>query len=189
MRRLAAAVIFIAVVLGPAAAQKKKAAEYAKENDFSFFFPEYKYTRNFTDIDEAYDHIEASMHKLKKTIGMPKAKGLAAKLIGPERADKKPISVSYFLSASDSNGAVNVHKEGSGIESSLKNLITASIVYVVFCDDRAVSISEFYIKDGYRFSSNSQPKKFTFGKDEYSAEYPFGWGLGKAFEYLKKERD
>ncbi|MBN2440601.1 MAG: hypothetical protein JXJ04_04630, partial [Spirochaetales bacterium] len=116
-----------------------------------------------------------------------RAKGLAAKLTGPAVNDENPVILSYFITATDSKGYINLSKKRINLESSLKNVISVSCVFMVFYEDRAVSISDFYLHEDYRYNLNDQYENFRFQGNVYRTDYPFGWGITKAFQYLKKE--
>jgi hypothetical protein len=190
MKRLALIMILALFTIGFVAAEKgKKPADIANEHEFSYFFPSSSSSKTFSSLDEAYDHISGAQYKLKKAIRLNRAKGLAARLTGPTITDSQAVILTYFITATNSTGGIDLSKAGSGLEASLKDLISVSCVFMVFYGDRAASISDFYIKEGYQFNSNAQYKAFNFAGNEYKTDYPTGWGLEKAFEYLKKERD
>jgi hypothetical protein len=190
MKRLSLMIILAVFSIGFVSAEKgKKPADIANEREFSYFFPASSSSKTFSSLDEAYDYISGAQYKLKKAIKLNRAKGLGSRLTGPTISDNQPVVLTYFITATNLSNEIDLSKAGADLEASLKNVITVSCVFMVFYEDRAVSISDFYIKEGYQFNSNAQYTGFKYRGNEYKADYPTGWGLEKAFQYLKKERD
>lgn len=187
MIKRAAFTLGLAIVLaGCASVQPNQTA--TDDKDFSYYFSKNSNTVSFNSLEEAKMYIESATTKLEKSINKTRAKGLAAKLMGPEVKGEKPVILSYFLNASISGHGVNLVKS-SNLLDDLKNATTVTNVFILFYGDRATSVSNFYIKSGYRFSNNSQIESITFGKNEYKANYPIGWGLDESIKYLNHEKD
>lgn len=190
MKRLSLMIVLAVFIIGFVSAEKgKKPADIANEHEFSYFFPASSSSMTFSSLDEAYDHISGAQYKLKKAIRLNRAMGLGAKLTGPTIKDSSPVVLTYFITATNTSGVVDLSKAGADLEAAMKDLVSVANVFMVFYGDRAVSISDFYLKEGYQYNSNAQYRGFIFNGNEYKADYPTGWGLEKAFQYLKKERD
>jgi len=169
--------------------QNKHYTDISKNNDFSYFFPMNVETRTFSTIEEADDFVNAAQIKLRSSINKPSAQGLAARLIGEPVAKQQPVVVFHFVVASGRAGNVNLDNSREDLKGKLLDAISVSSVFLVFYGDRAVSISDFYLDDHYRYSSNSQYKGFNFDGHFYKADYPVAWGTSHAFKYLTKEID
>jgi hypothetical protein len=161
----------------------------ANEHNFEYFFPAHNFNRTFATLEEAYEFVNVAQAKFARSVNKPATKGLAAKLIGPAVANDNPVSVGCILSAQGTNDLIDLSIIDQPLETVVKNSISASIVFLVFYQDRGVSISKFYLAQGYRYISNSQYTSFTYQKNTYNTDYPIGWGIEKAFGYLRKEID
>jgi hypothetical protein len=157
--------------------------ELSKNEVFSYYFPKSNVSMQFDNIDEAYDYINTARAKLSMSVNKSRAKGLAAKLIGPSINKDIRITVAYFVTA-DSN---DLSKENEGLESILRKAISVSNVFLVFYREKATVISDFYLASGYQYQNNSQYETFTFGGSQYETNYPIGWGIDNAFKYLNNE--
>jgi hypothetical protein len=74
------------------------------------------------------------------------------------------------------------------MEESIRSAISAFEIFLVFYQDRGVSIPSYYLDSGYVYSSgNAQIQQFPFNNATYDAEYPVSWNSDKAFSYLRKE--
>jgi hypothetical protein len=186
-----AGILFVALVIGASGCasigQDKYYVDLAKEHEFEYFFPSANFNRFFSTIEDAYDFVKTAQAKFSTSVNKPLAKGLAAKLIGPSVERDKPVSVGCLMQAS-SESSINLAKIDKPLELVLREATSASVIFLVFYQDRGVSIPSYYLKDGYVYTAgNAQPSSFrSFGND-YKAEYPVGWGTEKAFGYLKKE--
>ncbi|MDR2313521.1 MAG: hypothetical protein LBE02_03220 [Spirochaetaceae bacterium] len=169
--------------------QNKYYADIADEHDFEYFFPSPSFNRAFPTIEEAYEFVNVAQIKFSKSVNKTAAKGLAAKLIGTAPKNDNPVSLVCFMRADGRNGFIDLSKIDQPLETVLKNSISASIVFLVFYQDRGVSISKFHLAQGYMYTSNSQYSKFTYQGNTYNTDYPVGWGVEKAFGYLRKEID
>jgi hypothetical protein len=174
------------------AGRNKYYADLAKEHDFEYYFPSSAFNRTFSTIEEAYDFIKTAQAKFVKSVTKPLAKGLAAKFIAPPpppAEQGKSIAVGCFMMAS-SGPVIDLSKSDKPLELVLNEANSATVIFLVFYQDRGVSIPNYYLKDGYVFlSGNSQIQNFRFFGNAYKAEYPVGWGTEKAFSYLRKEID
>jgi len=166
----------------------KNYSALAREKSFDYFFTAPDAYLYFDDLDEAYDHISTAQAKFSQSSGKSRAQGLAAKLKGPTMTGKQPVTVVYFIRAANRE-AIDLWNSDKPIEVEVKNAISASLVFAVFYGDRGVSMSNFYLKSGYQFNSNSQIPYFTLDGVRYETEYPVGWGSAKAFAYLRGELD
>lgn len=183
-------VVVVLCVSGCATAEgKKNYSALAKENSFDYFFPSPSSTRYFSNLDEAYDFINTAQAKFVTSSGKSRAKGLAARLIGPPVVREKPVTVSYFIQAGNpaSIDLTKIDKTQTTLEKTINSAVSATLVFLVFYQDRGVSLSNFYLASGWVYNNNSQFKSFDFGNAKYDADYPVGWGTDKAFAYLRKE--
>jgi hypothetical protein len=189
MKKMAGA-FFIILALGTSGCasieRDKHYADLAKEHEFEYYFPSSNFSRTFSTIEDAYDFVKTAQAKFSRSVNKQLAKGLAAKLIGPSVERDKPVSIGCFMQASN----INLSEIDKPLEFVLREANSASIVFLVFYQDRGVSIPSYYLKQGYVYvSGNSQISSFrSFGND-YKAEYPVGWNTEKAFSYLRKEVD
>ena len=161
----------------------------AKEQSFDSFFPSPSSTHYFATLDEAYDWVNIAQAKFTSSSGKSRAKGLSAKLIGPTVKNEQPVTVSYFMAASTRNNSIDLSKIERTLEAEIKDAVSATLVFLVFYQDRGTSISNFHLKSGYTYNTNTQYSSFTYKNETYDAEYPTGWGVDKAFSYLRKEID
>ena len=190
MKKLIGIGIVVLFLTSCASLQEGKSySDMAKKNTFEYYFPSYSVVKTFETLDETYDFISEARIKLRTASDKSTAKGLSAKLSGSEVKRDQPVTLAYFIMAGTATGSIDLSKAGSDLESVLRNAITVTGVYLVFHEGRAISISDFNLASGYTYNSNSQIKRFTFGGEEYTADYPVGFGIQKAFKYLKKETD
>jgi hypothetical protein len=160
----------------------------AKEHEFSYFFPSADFYRGFATVEEAYEYIKTAQTKFASSSGKSLAKGLAAKLMGPPVSLEEPVIVACYIGATTVDSGVDFSKAEKSIEDVLKHVPSAELVFLIFYQDRGVSIPSFYLASGYRYlSGNSQIRRFAFNKTIYDAEYPAGWRTEQAFNYLRKE--
>jgi len=179
--------IFIVFTSCTSIQDSKRYNDIATNNSFSYFFPSASSIRSFSTIEEASEFINAAEIKLGKTTGKNIAKGLAAKLIGPNVKDDNVVNVAYFLTASNTTSYIDITKLTETLEKELSNAISVTAVFLVFYEDRGVSISKFYLQTNYVYRSNSQYEEFQYKGNTYKTEYPVGWGTNNAIKYLKKE--
>jgi hypothetical protein len=165
----------------------KNYSALAKEQSFDYLFPGRDAVINFAGLDEAYDYINMAQVKFTSSSAKRKAKGLAAKLIGPPLVMEQPVTVSYYINAAEGTGSIDLSKIDKPLETVIRDAVSASLVFLVFYEDRGVSLSNFHLKSGWRYSSNSQIRSFNFNNTMYETDYPVGWGIDKAFNYLHKK--
>jgi len=194
MKRSLGIVFVIAVLYVSGCATTEGGKNYralAEEKSFDYFFPSPSSTRNFSSLDEAYDFVNTAQAKFAISSGKSKAKGLAAKLIGPPVRRGQPVTVTYFMEAYRKTGNrseyFDLAKINEPLEKAVKDAVSATLVFMVFYQDRGVSLSNFHLASGWKYDSNSQYKSFKFNNANYDADYPVGWGTNKAFSYLRNE--
>jgi hypothetical protein len=186
--------IFFAIlalgIIGCASLERDKYyAGLAEEHDFEYYFPSSNFNRTFSTPEEAYDFVKTAQAKFAKSVNKPLAKGLAARLTGPAVEQDQPVSIGCFMLAS-SGSNIDLTKIDKPLEAVLRESNSAAVVFLVFYQDRGVSIPSYYLKEGYVFTSgNAQISSFRSFGNTYEAEYSIGWGTEKAFSYLKKEID
>lgn len=184
---------FVVLVLGTAGCasigRDKYYAGLAEEHEFGYYFPSSNFNRTFSTVEEAYDFVKTAQAKFAKSVNKPLAKGLAAKLIGPSVERDKPVSIGCFMRA-NSGSNIDLTKIDEPLELVLSEARSALVVFLIFYQDRGVSIPSYYLKEGYVYTAgNAQIGSFRSFGNSYEAEYPLGWGTEKAFGYLRKELD
>jgi len=168
----------------------QKIRDMAKEQTFVYFFPRAEYSREFSSLDEAYDFVNAAFKKMEYVSEKTAEKGLAARLYGHMMPLNKNSIVASQIIAVTEKKIIKMSNMGvEEIEKELKKAISIFCVFLVFYEGRGVSISKYYLNKNYRYVTNSQYKTFVFEDIEYKADYPIGWGVEKAFLYLKKMQD
>jgi hypothetical protein len=166
-------------------------ADLAKEHDFAYFFPKSDSGRRFSTIDEAYDFVQTASIKFAKAVSNKnRNKGLGAKLFGPAITEA-PVTVIYMVRASDMNGAIDLSKIDKPMDTVLRSAEDALLFFAIFYNDRAVSLSNYYLDPKYSgyTNGNAQVKEFGIAGNTYETQYPVGWGVDKVFQYLKGEID
>jgi hypothetical protein len=188
---LIAACFFLFMSGFSACTSMSRGAQYSKtagEHDFEYFFPSSDFSRSFSTIEEAYDYVGAASIKFARTSSKASPTGLAARLSGPDIARDAPVFLVCYIRASNANSAVDLSGKDKPMENAVRGSVSATLVFLVFYNGRAVSISDFRLAQGWRYSDgNSQIKRFSDGDNTWNAEYPAGWGIDKAFAYLKGE--
>jgi hypothetical protein len=161
----------------------------AKEQTFDYFFPKPSFYRSFATIEDAYDYIKTAQLKFSSAAGKPRVKGLGAKLIGPPPASgEQPVTVVCYLLASTANSSIDLSDTSRPMEETIKRAISALQVFMVFYEDRGISLPNYYLNSKYQYTSgNAQPQQFKFKDITYDTDYPIGWDTEKAFSYLRKE--
>jgi hypothetical protein len=190
MKKIYGIIIFAVLLCISGCATAKDGKNYtalAKEKSFEFFFPVPSTSYYFADLDEAYDFVNTAYVKFTSSSAKNKAKGLAAKLIGSPVIKEQPVTVCYFMQARTRNGNIDLANIDEPLEKVIKDAISATLVFLVFYEDRGVSLSNFHLASGWSFSSNSQFHSFNYNNTKYETNYPVGWGTNKAFSYLRKE--
>jgi hypothetical protein len=185
---LAVSVVFIFISCSTVST-KNEIDDTLDKYPFEHYFPGPSNNFSFDSIDEAYNYVNSATQKISHDCDKQSAKGLAAKLLGPTVKGDKPVSVSYFLVIYDHGSYLDLSKPGINIRETVKNSIATTCVFLIFYGERGVSISDYYLKGDYRYSSNSQYESFNYNHAKYIAKYPIGWGIDKSFKYLKKEID
>jgi hypothetical protein len=161
----------------------------AEGRDFDYYFSSLEGKLTFNDIDAAYDFLGEAVAKFGQTGSQRRSKGLSGILNGPypEMGENK-VAAGYFIEAYGTDGA-NTIPEGSGageIANHLKNGIGSYLGFVVFYENRAVAITNLYIKDGYEYTNNDQLYYIEYDGNSYEVDYPVGWNMGRAFKYLRE---
>jgi hypothetical protein len=182
-----------AVWLGGCASleQERRYAALAEAQRFADIFPAPDFYRQFSALDEAYDYINTASIKFARSIGNKRReKGLGAKLIGPPLPVHIPVAVVCLIRASDGVGnSIDLSGKDKPMDTALQQAEDAILVFLVFAGDRAASISRFYLDpkwSGYS-NGNAQIQRFTVWENTYETDYPVGWGIEKAFQYVRGE--
>lgn len=164
-------------------------AELAEAHGFEYFFPSSSFTRTFASLDEASEFINTAQAKFASSTMKKSAKGLSAKLSGSGMDGYEKVTLVCILTGSTKTEPIDLAISKEPLEDVLRGAVSATCIFLVFHDGRGAAMTRFYLKDGYQYSSNSQYKGFTVKGDSLAAEYPVGWGVKKAVQYLKKEID
>ena len=185
-------IIFLALAfcVCASAAGKENYTALAKEHPFEYFFPSSNFTKTFSSIDDAELYINTATRKFDQSSYKKRAKGLGARLKGPA-IKNAPVTVVCMMFAIDKkmNRIDLTTKNTNDLPDALRQAISATLVFCVFSNDRAASLSNYYLAQGYKYTSSSNMQSFTISGNRYDAEYPVGWNIDKAFKYLRKEID
>ena len=190
MKSFALTCLIVLSITGCASMQQQQYyAKQANSHSFDYYYPSYSGVHSFATVDEASDFINAAYLKLARVSNKRAVQGLSARLIGPEVSGKEPVTVAYFLVASDQGARIDLTKSKEPLEDSLRKAVSVASIFLVFSGDRGASISKFFLPDGWMYNSNSQYESFNFNDQTYKTDYPVGWGPDNAIKYLKKEID
>lgn len=168
---------------------RKSYSAIAKANSFDHYFPSASGELYFDTLDEAYDFINESYEKIKVASNKTPQKGMVATLDGPRVNNQKPVTVLRLMVASTASEGIDLSKPNELLESTLKKAVSVSLIFMVFYEDRGISISKFHLDSGYIYTDNTQYKSLPYKNNRYDATYPVGWSLSRAFSYLRKEID
>jgi len=185
------AVISVFIVLGFCGCASNNYFEYndlAKGHDFDYFFPSWSFSRNFDNVDEAYDYVKTAQAKFNSVVGKPLAKGLPGKLEGPVGFWKEPVKVFCFMQASNPS-SINLAAAKDPLEKIMRDSISSTVVFLVFGNVRGVSLASYYLKGGWVYNTSSQHSSFLADNIKFGVKYPVGWSNEKAFRYIRKEID
>jgi hypothetical protein len=161
----------------------------AKGKSFDYFFPSSDFVKTFSTIGEAYEFVNTASVKFSQNVSNKRRdKGLAARLRGPAVKDS-PVTLFCLIRASNDGGAIDLSVVGDELDAALRKAEDALLFFCVFYGDRAISLSNFYLDPKYSGYSNGnvQVQKFGILGNTYEANYPVGWGIEKAFSYLRGE--
>ena len=178
----------LVVILFGGCASHAKYNGLAKEHDFDHFFPGSVQNLSFNSMDEAYDFIKTAQAKFNSVVGKPLAKGVPGKLGGPVSFWDEPVKVFCFLEASNPH-YINLAAANEPLEKIIRNSISATLVFTVFHEGRAISLANYYLQSGWKYDTANQHKYFVCSGIRFGAEYPLMWSNEKAFQYLRKEID
>jgi len=160
----------------------------AEEHDFYYFFPADTFNKSFDSVEEAYDYVKAAQIKFSSSSGKIKAKGNVAKLFGtPAAPGLRPVTVLCIIWVQGDDNRMHSWNGFEPLEKVINSCISAIMTFLVFYEDRGIAIPAYYIRSGWRYNNNQSQKSYEYGDRKYSAEYPPGWSVEKAFRYLKKE--
>jgi len=156
-------------------------------HDFGFFFHSREDVHTFMTLSEANDFIRAAQLKLPGSIGKASIQGLAARLIGSSLTDSSAVTVVHIFTASNPSSPIELGEIDEKLKVQLQQAPSVGSVFLVFFNERGVSISDFYLDHQYRYASNSQYKSFTFRHNNYATDYAGGWRTDQAIRYLNRE--
>jgi len=163
----------------------------AKERSFEHFFPSSDFHMEFSSIDEAYEYVKTADLKFSQTVSnKQRPKGLAARLKGPFLGNA-PVLLYCIIRASKESGAVDLSKINNDLPTALRRADEAVLFFVIYHNDRIVSLSNYYLDRKYSGygNGNTQVKTFFIGDNKYETDYPVGWGIDKSFQYLRRKID
>ena len=162
-------------------------ANLAKEHPFDYFFPSWVFVTTFDTVDEAYDYIKTAQAKFSRSVDKPLTQGVIGKLIGPPVVRDKPVTLACVMNASTGREWVDLSEIDRPLETELRLAVTTALIFLVFYEDRGITIPGYYLHRDWSYQSNSQVQSFPFERAEYQAEYPVSWSVENAFSYLRKE--
>jgi hypothetical protein len=180
-----AAVLFVFSLAACASIQNQADIDKAaSEHDFGYYFSSPSGSLAFNDIDSAYAFLNEAAAKFRQSGLKKRVQGLSGILNGPapEIGENKLVA-GYFIRADD---PIPEETSPAEIENILKDSIGSYLGFIVFYEDRSVIISNYYLKDGWVYTSNSQPNYIDYGGNSYEANYPVGWTMERAFRYLRE---
>jgi hypothetical protein len=186
--KLAFLIISICILLISCATNTVKEDEIIAQ-PFESYFSNSQGIKVLDSIDETDAYVKAADKAMLATINKSYSKGLAARLHGSFNPNDTHVYFQYYLYAYDNRSWLNLHNTKEPLKAILKRAVAVTVVYVIVDDSRAVSISNFYLANGYRYNSNTLPTEFNCNGVVFKADYPIGWDLKKAFRYMKKEID
>ncbi|GHV81765.1 hypothetical protein AGMMS49991_03230 [Spirochaetia bacterium] len=191
MKKAALLLVFVPLMTVVSCASIKRDMHYsdlAKEHEFAYFFPDSDFLFDFSTLDEAYDFVKTASAKFSQTLSNKnRNKGLGARVYGPNLEMKEPVLVVGWINAQDENDAIDL--SNGNIENLLRKSEAAYLFFMVFYEDRIVSLSNYYLDPKYSGfgDGNDQVESFRISGNTYKADYPVGWGIEKVFSYLKGE--
>jgi hypothetical protein len=171
--------------------QNANYGKLAKERPFEHFFPSSDFHMEFSSIDEAYEYVKTADLNFSQTVSNKRRpKGLAARLKGPIIGNA-PVYLFCMIRASKESGAIDLSKINTDIPTALRKADEALLFFVIYHNDRIVSLSNYYLDPKYSgyANGNTHVKGFVIGDNKYEADYPVGWGIEKSFQYLRGEID
>ncbi|MDR2184047.1 MAG: hypothetical protein LBO80_00040 [Treponema sp.] len=185
-RILRAAVVLCIFSLAACASIQNQAGidKAAGEHDFGYYFSSPGGQFAFNDIDSAYAFLSEAAAKFRQSGLKKRVQGLSGIVSGPapEMGENKVVA-GYFIRADDPVPEASGPAE---IENILKESIGSYLGFLVFYEDRSVIISNYYLRDGWVYTSNAQPNYIEYGGNSYEASYPVGWTMDRAFRYLRE---
>jgi hypothetical protein len=161
----------------------------AKEHPFDYFFPSWAFYNTFDTVDAAYDYIKTAQAKFSRSVDKPLTQGVIGKLIGPAVVKDKPVTLVCVMNASTGRDWIDLSEIDRPLETELKLAVTTALVFLVFYEDRGVTIPGYYLHRDWAYRSNTQVPAFYFEDTEYQADYPVSWNVENAFSYLRMEID
>jgi hypothetical protein len=180
-----AAVLFVVFLAACASTQNQANIDKAAgEHDFEYYFSSSRGQLAFSDIDSAHAFLNEAAAKFRQSGMKKRVQGLSGIVSGPEpEMGENKVAAGYFIRADDK---IREGLSPAEIESILKDSIGSYLGFIVFYEGRAVIISNYYLQDGWVYTSNSQPNYIDFAGNSYEADYPVGWTMERAFRYLRE---
>lgn len=178
---LAVLVLFSGCISSADSARYREMTEWKEIDDY---FSATKGMLTFSSLDEAYDFINCAKIVLRKDTFWHREKGQAAIISGPQIENEEPVTVVYILDAFSNKRNFSV-KDGEVGNALIDDALGTVLYFLVFYDDKVISTSDYYIEEGWYWPYNTQTQSFMYQKNLYIADYPRGWGIEKAFEYLR----
>jgi YHS domain-containing protein len=181
----AAAVLFIFSLAACASMQNQAAFDKAAGgHDFGYYFSSSAGRHTFNDLDAAYAFLNEAAAKFRQAGLKKRVQGLSGIVNGPApEMGGSRVAAGYFIRADD---RIPEELGPAEIESILKDSIGSYLGFIVFYEDRSVIISNYYLQDGWVYTSNSQPHYVEYDGNSYEADYPVGWTMERAFRYLRE---
>ncbi|MDR2019798.1 MAG: hypothetical protein LBQ14_03440 [Treponema sp.] len=181
----AAAMLFILFLAACASTQNQADIDKAAGgHDFGYYFSSPNGKHAFGDIDSAHAFLNEAAAKFRQSGMKKRVQGLSGIVSGPDpEMGENKVVAGYFIRADDK---IREELGPAEIENILKDSIGSYLGFIVFYEGRSVIISNYYLQDGWVYSSNSQPNYIDFDGNSYEADYPVGWTMERAFRYLRE---
>ena len=160
----------------------------AKSHPFTYYFPAISGTRIFSSYSEAYQWLREAESNFNLNTPQSRGHGLVGKLSPLLQFEEEGVvKVVWFMNAFDNDGSY-LGSVSSGEEALpiLKSKPSVSLYFIISTKSKAVFTNDQYVASGYIFSSNFNMVSFSAGGVLYAVEYPIGWSLKRAFEYLQE---
>jgi hypothetical protein len=182
--KLVAIVAVITIMFGCASIEKQ--AYYSKEAkalSFEEVFESGSFAKTFDSLEDAYYYVNVAQAKFSAISGKSKNKGIAGWLEKPSdlnAGDKVRVGVSVWLS----DGSKSLEFSNKHVGSSVSSFVEFTVIY----KDRMAYIPSWYLAPNWVYSDgNSMVDYFNWQGNRIKINYPVGWGIDHAFDYLNHE--
>ncbi|GHV45103.1 hypothetical protein AGMMS49546_30190 [Spirochaetia bacterium] len=154
-----------------------------------WFFSNSFYTP-YDNIDDVYDYVIDASAKFSRSVNKPSLRSAMAKINGPAITEDAPVSLYCMIKAEDDHGEIDLSNSINSLEFVLKHANSAVLTFLIFYEDRAISISNFHLKEGYKYNEGyDRYNTFDIEGIPYIPTYFIGWTVDTAFQYLDGQID